>query len=191
MGVAARASCIVSQPQSQSQSQSDVDRCTGPPCTAAAANPYLRIVLLCSTTPRWLLSGRFFEKDFIILPFPLTASLAFLLRETFWGRMIPLFYFRFFVASGGGRGPSWPPCRAWPEKTPECSTGDVVAREAGRQISRNPPCRISALPDADAWSWPRCHPRRRGRLTIRGLSSTHQTLSILMSTPPAKNTKTK
>lgn len=93
------------------------------------------------------LSGRFFEKDFMILPFPLTASLAFFLRETWlcWGKWLPLFYLRFFVASGGGRGPSWPPCRGRKKLRSE----DLGLRSTGGGAGRSPgaaPCRISALP---------------------------------------------
>lgn len=102
------------------------------------------------------LSGRFFEKDFMILPFPLTASLAFVLRETWlcWGEWLPLFYLRFFVASGGGRGPSWPPCRG--RKKLRSEDRDFVAREAGPADLPEPP--LVASPHCrDARSWPRCH----------------------------------
>lgn len=71
------------------------------------------------------------------------------------------------MASGGGRGPSWPPCRGRRKLRSEdrgCrGTGGGAGRSPGA-----PPCRFSALPaDATVRSWPRClSSRRRFSLTF-------------------------
>lgn len=139
------------------------------------------------------LSGRFFEKDFMILPFPLTASLAFFLRGAWlcWGKWLPLFYLRFFVASGGGRGPSWPPCRGR-KKTLERRPGTPWHGRRGRQISRSRP--LSHLRIAEMLGFGLAVISSPWQLDIRCLMSSLYSSNIVnthVHPPSQNNTKTK
>lgn len=135
-----------------SQSQSDVDRCTGPPCTAAAANPYL------SAEQRILAAEWAFLREGFHDPSLPTDSITSFLPA--WciavlGQMASPFLSSFLRGFGRRKG-TLVASMPWPEKNSGAKTGDSVAREAGPADLPEPP--LVASPHCrDARFWPRCH----------------------------------